>query len=282
MSPVQYKKVKVDSVNIAYREAGNPSNPAILLLHGHASGSHTFRNLIPLISDQFYVIAPDYPGFGNSDLPSQKEYEYTFVNIANTIDKFTEIIGLKKFIPYLFDFGAPVGLLIAAKHPERITGLFSQSGNAYDDGLSPAFEGIRKFWADPSPANKDPLRHIFSPEGLAGAYTLGAEPPTVVSPDGANLDKFYMSRPGAVDIQFMLLKDYETNVKTYPAWQAYLRKHKPKLVAVWGKSDPFFAPPGAEAFKRDIPDADITIIDAGHFVNDSNPEAIARGIRKLL
>jgi pimeloyl-ACP methyl ester carboxylesterase len=280
---VQYKTAKVNNLDIFYREAGNPSLPTIILLHGHASSSHTFRDLIPLIADQFHVIAPDYPGFGNSSRPNPNEYKYTFVNIADTIDKFTEIIGLEKFAVYLFDFGAPVGLLMASKHPERITGIFSQSGNAYDEGLSPAFAGIRKFWADPSPANREPLTHIFSPEGLTGAYTLGVEPASRVAPDGANLDIYYMSREGALQIQLdNLLKDYETNVKSYPQWQAYLRQHKPKLVAIWGKSDPFFIPPGAEAFKRDLPDADVSIIEGGHFLNDSNPQAIAAGIKKLL
>ena len=281
---VHHRTVQVQpNINIFYREAGSFSNPAILLLHGHASSSHTFRALIPLIADSFHVVAPDYPGFGNSSRPSPSDYSYTFVNFAETIDKFTEIIGLKKFAVYLFDFGAPVGLLIAQKHPERITGIFSQSGNAYDEGLSPAFAGIREFWADPSPANRDPLTHIFSPEGLAGAYALGANPASLVSPDGANLDTYYMSRPGALEIQLdHLLKDYENNVKSYPQWQFYLRQHKPKLVAVWGKSDPFFIPPGAEAFKRDLPDADIGIIEGGHFLNDTNPEAIAAGVKKLL
>ncbi|MCJ1456415.1 hypothetical protein MMC28_006776 [Mycoblastus sanguinarius] len=260
---VQHRLAKVDILDIFYREAGNPSLPTIILLHGHASSSHTFRDLIPLIADQFHVVAPDYPGFGNSSRPTPNEYKYTFVNIADTIDKFTEIIGLKKFA--------------------RITGIFSQSGNAYDEGLSPAFAGIRKFWADPSPANREPLKHIFSPEGLTGAYTLGVEPASRVAPEGANLDIYYMSREGALQIQLdNLLKDYETNVKSYPQWQAYLRQHKPKLVAIWGKSDPFFIPPGAEAFKRDLPDADVSIIEGGHFLNDSNPQAIAAGIKKLL
>lgn len=280
---VHHKTAKVDNLDIFYREAGNPSSPAILLLHGHASSSHTFRDLIPLIADKFHVIAPDYVGFGNSARPSPSEYKYTFVNLANTIDKFTEVIGLKKFVIYLFDFGAPVGFLIANKHPERITGIFSQSGNVYDEGLSPAFEGIRKFWADPSPANRDPLKHIFSPEGLRGAYTLGVEPPSIVSPDGANLDIYYMSREGAVEVQLdHLLKDYETNVKMYPEWQEYLRQYKPRLVSIWGKSDPFFAPEGSLAFKRDLPDADVSVVEGGHFMNDSNPQLIAAGIKKLL
>ena len=280
---VHNKRAKVDNIEIFYREAGKPSLPTILLFHGHASSSHTFRDLIPLIADEFHVIAPDYPGFGNSSRPSPKDYKYTFVNMADTIDKFTEILGLKKFAVYIFDYGAPIGFLIACKHPERITGIFSQSGCAYDEGLSPAFEGMRKFWADPSPANRDPFKHMFTPEGLAGVYARGVEPPSRVSPDGANLDAYYMSREGALEIQLdHLLKDYETNVKAYPEWQAYLRKHKPKVVAVWGKSDSFFIPPGAEAFKRDVPDADVSIIDGGHFLNDSNPQAIAAGIKKLL
>lgn len=280
---VQHKTINVDGLDIFYREAGDSSLPKIILLHGHASGSHTFRNLIPLIANQFHVVAPDYPGFGNSSRPDPQTYQYTFVNIADTIDRFTEIIGFDRYIVYLFDYGAPVGMLMACKHPERITGIFSQSGCVYEDGLSPAFAGIRKFWADPSPTNREPLTHIFSPEGLAGAYTLGVDPASRVAPEGANLDIYYMSREGALEIQLdHLLKDYETNVKSYPEWQAYLRQHKPKLVAIWGKSDPFFIPPGAEAFKRDLPDADISIIDGGHFLNDSNPEAIARGIRRLI
>lgn len=278
-----HKTVKVDNLDIFYREAGHPSLPSILLLHGHASSSHTFRDLIPLIADKFHVVAPDYPGFGNSSRPTPNSYNYTFANIANTIDKFTQVLNLQKFAIYLFDYGAPIGLIIASKHPERITGLFSQSGNVYDEGLSAAFAGIRQFWADPSSANREPLTHIFSPEGLIGAYTHGVEPASLVAPDGANLDIYYMSRPGALEIQLdHLLKDYETNVKVYPEWQAYLRQHKPKLVAVWGKSDPFFVPPGAEAFKRDLPDADVSIVDGGHFLNDSNPQVIAAGIKKLL
>ena len=280
---VQYKTAKIDDLDIFYREAGDPSHPSIVLLHGHASSSHTFRGLIPLITDQFHVIAPDYPGFGNSSRPSPDNYKYTFINMANTMDKFTEVIGLKKFAIYLFDFGAPIGMLIACKHPERISGIFSQSGNVYDEGLSPAFEGIRKFWADPSPANREPLKPIFSPDGLSSAYKLGVEPVSCIAPEGPNLDIYYMSREGALEIQLdHLLKDYETNVKTYPQWQAYLRQHKPKVVAVWGKSDPFFIPPGAEAFKRDLPEADVSIIDGGHFLNDSNPHAIAAGIKRLL
>ena len=283
MTEVQYKTAQVDGVKVFYREAGLASLPGLLLLHGHASGSHTFRNIIPELSNSFHVVAPDYPGFGNSDRPDPKDYSYTFVNLANTIDKLTEQIGLTKFAVYLFDFGGPIGFLLAMKHPERITGMFSQSGNTYDEGLSPAFDGIRAFWASPDdPAKKDPLRHIFSPEGLAWAYKHGVDDSSNISPDAPNLDIYYTSRAGAVDIQFALLRDYETNVKSYPEWQAYLREHKPKIVAIWGKNDPFFAPPGAEAFKRDVPNADVSIIDAGHFLNESHPQEIIKGLKKLL
>ncbi len=282
MSTVQYKTEKVDSVNVFYREAGSTSLPNLLLLHGHASASHTFRNILEKLSDTFHIVAPDYPGFGNSDRPDPKDYTYTFVNLAETIDKFTEQVGLTKYAVYIFDFGGPIGFMLGAKHPERITGFFSQSGNAYDEGLSPAFDGIRPMWANPEdPSKMEPLKHMFSPEGIKGAYTHGVPSPDRISPDPANLDIYYTSRPGAVDIQLALLRDYEINVKTYPEWQAYLREHKPKIVAIWGKNDPFFASPGAEAFKRDVPDADITIIDAGHFLNESNPEDIIKGLKKL-
>ncbi len=283
MAAVQYKTVQVDSVKIFYREAGSASLPGLLLLHGHASASHTFRNIIPELSSTFHVVAPDYPGFGNSDRPESKDYPYTFVNLASTIDKFTEQIGLTKYVVYIFDYGAPIGLMLASKHPERINGIFSQSGNAYDEGLAPAFDGIKAMWANPDdPTKWEPLKHIFSPQGIQWAYTHGVESPSLVAPEAPALDIYYTSREGAVDIQLALLRDYENNVKTYPKWQAYLREHKPKLVALWGKNDPFFAPPGAEAFKRDLPDADISIINASHFLNETHPQEIIKGLKKLL
>lgn len=283
MNNIEFKTVQVDSVKIFYREAGSPSLPGLLLLHGHASSSHTFQKIIGELSSTFHVVAPDYPGFGNSDRPKSGDYAYTFVNLANTIDKFTELIGLTRFVIYLFDFGAPVGLMIASKHPERVLGLFTQSGNAYEEGLSPAFEGIKAMWANPNDQSKvEPLKQmIFSSEGLAHAYTHGVSSPSHIGPDAPALDYHFTSREGAVDIQIALLRDYENNVKTYPEWQAYLRQHKPKVVGIWGKHDPFFSPPGAEAFKRDVPDADISVIEAGHFVMDSNPREIIEGLRKL-
>jgi pimeloyl-ACP methyl ester carboxylesterase len=284
MAPIEYKTVEVDSVKIFYREAGSVSLPGLLLLHGHASASHTFRNILPELSNTFHVVAPDYPGFGNSDRLDPSNYSYTFVNLANTIDKFTEQIGLTEYIVYLFDFGAPIGLMLASKHPERIRGLFTQSGNAYDEGLAPPFEGIKDMWAHPNdPSKMEPLRGIFTPAGIQHAYTHGVGNVASVGPDAPALDTYYTSREGAIDVQLALLRDYENNVKTYPEWQAWLRKHKPKVVGVWGKNDPFFASPGAEAFKRDVPDADISIIeDGGHFMIESHPQEIVKGLKKLL
>lgn len=282
MAEIQYKTAEIDSVKVFYREAGSPSLPGLLLLHGHASASHTFRNIFAQLSTTFHLVAPDYPGFGNSDRPDPKDYPYTFANISNTIDKLTEQIGLTKFSLYIFDFGAPVGLTIAAKHPERITGIFSQAGNAYDEGLSPAFDGIKALWSNPEDQTIiDGLKQIFSPQGIEWAYRHGVEPVTLVGPDAASLDTYYTSREGALEIQLALLRDYENNVKSYPEWQAYLREHKPKVVAIWGKNDPFFVPPGAEALKRDVSDADVSIIDGGHFLNESHPQAIIEGVKKL-
>lgn len=283
MSEIQYKTIQIDSVNVFYREAGSPSLPTLLLLHGHASASHTFRNILPQLSNTFHLVAPDYPGFGNSDRPDPKDYSYTFVNLANTIDKFSEQLGLTKYSLYLYDFGAPIGFIMASKHPERVTGLFSQSGNTYDEGLSPAFDGIKAMWANPEDSAKvDALRPIFSPEGISWAYKHGVENPSSIGPDAPALDIYYTSREGAIDIQLALLRDYENNVKSYPEWQGYLRKYKPKVVALWGKNDPFFASPGAEAFKRDVPDADISTIDGGHFLNESHPQEVIKALKKLL
>ena len=222
MTTVKYKTVEVDSVNIFYRESGSPSLPSILLLHGHGSSSHVFGDLIPLLSSSFHVVAPDYPGFGQSDMPSRDAYTYTFVNIASTIDRFTEIIGLTEFAIYVFDYGAPIGFMIATKHPERITGIASQSGNAYDEGLGPeGFAPLRAYWAEPE-KYREGLKSMFEYKTIKWAYTLGIDKPETINPDGGALDFFYNSRPGALDIQMDLLFDYQNNLKLYPAWQSYL------------------------------------------------------------
>lgn len=278
---VQYKTAKVESVDIFYREAGSPTSPGLLLLHGHASSSHTFRNLIPLLSPHFHIVAPDYPGFGQSSMPSPKDFTYTFANVASIINKYTESINFNKFFVYIFDYGAPVGMILATTHPDKILGIFTQSGNAYDDGLSPAFQGLRAWWADPSQTATP--EHILGLEGIEGAYTHGVRPPSRVSPDAAALDKYYISRPGAKEVQLALLNDYQNVLPLYPGWQKYLRERKPKVVALWGRNDPFFTPPGAEAFKRDVPDADVGIVEEGaHFLNESHPQEVAAAVKKLL
>ncbi|KAK0309849.1 hypothetical protein LTR01_004046 [Friedmanniomyces endolithicus] len=283
MSAVQYHAMEIDSVNVFYREAGSPSLPSLLLLHGHASGSHTFRNIIAELSSTFHIVAPDYPGFGRSDRPDPKDYAYTFANLANTIDKLTERLALTKYYVYLFDFGAPIGLTLATRHPERIAGLFTQNGNAYLEGLAPLFDGIKALWASPDDSSKvDALRPIFSPSGFDWAYKEGVESPSTISPDAPALDAYYTSREGALDIQIALLRDYENNAKAYPEWQAYLRKHQPKTVGLWGDSDPFFAAPGGEAFKRDVPSAEISFIKGGHFLNESHPHEVIKALKTLL
>lgn len=284
MSTVQYKTVEVDSLKIFYREAGSTSLPHLLLLHGHGSASHTFRRLIPLLSDSFHVVAPDYPGFGQSDMPSREKYAYTFSNIADTVSSFTEKVGIadKGFYIYVFDYGAPIGFNIALKHPERIAGIVSQSGNAYVEGLGDALAPIKAYWAEPKNAEaRDKLKFMFEYTTILESYKIGVDP-TEVSPDCGVLDFHYNHRPGALDIQLDLLLDYEQNVIAYPKWQAYLREHRPKLVAIWGKDDPFFRPPGAEAFKRDLPDAYVTISEGAHYLNEVIPDQIAEVAKKLL
>lgn len=270
-------------MEIFYREAGSTALPTLLLLHGHASSSHTFQGIMQRLSEFFHVVAPDYPGFGNSSRPDANTYPYTFANLANTIYDFTRKLHIAKFHLYTFDFGAPVGFTIASSHPESIAGIFSQSGNVYEEGLSPAFGTIKTFWA--SPQDPDALKyvnHIFTPEGIFGAYKHGVPHPQFVRPDEPSLDTYFTSRPGAADIQVALLYDYRNVVKSYPAWQKYLRGYQPKVVAVWGKNDPFFSASGAEAFKRDVPNADVRVIDAGHFAMQTNQSDILEGLKKLL
>ena len=274
----------MDAVKIFYREAGSPSLPNLLLLHGHGSGSHTFRNLIPLLSSSFHVIAPDYPGFGQSDRPPRDTYSYTFANIANTINKFTEQIGLadKGFNLYVFDYGAPIGFNIAVKHPERVLGIISQSGNAYAEGLGEGFDPLKAYWAEPTnPDRRESLKAAFEYETVQQDYGIG-ENPEAVNPDAANLDFFYNHRPGALDIQLDLFLDYAQNVKAYPQWQAYLREHQPKFAAIWGNKDPFFLPVGAQAYKRDLPQAYVDIVDGAHYLNEFIPGKVAEVVKRLL
>ncbi len=279
MTTIKYRTADLNGFKIFYREAGSADAPKLLLLHGFPSASHMFRDLIPLLADRFHIIAPDLPGFGKSDMP---ERGCTFDRIADTIDRFTEIAGFDRYAVYVFDYGAPTGFRLAMKHPDRIEAIISQNGNAYEEGLSDGWNPIRAYWEEASPANREALRVFLKPETTIWQYTHGVPDATAVSPDGYSLDNFYLARPGADDLQLDLFGDYKSNVALYPAFQKYLRTHKPPFLAVWGKNDPFFLPAGAEAFKRDIPGAVVRFLDTGHFALETHAAEIAAAIRDFL
>jgi len=282
MSTVTYQKVDVDGINVFYREAGPKDAPTILLLHGFPTAGHMFRDLIPELADRFRLVAPDLPAFGQSDMPARGTFTYTFENIANVIDRFTEVVGLSRFAMYVFDYGAPVGFRLAVWHPDRITAIVSQNGNAYEEGLSDGWNPIRAYWQEPSSVNREALRSFLAPETTRWQYTHGVPDVTAVSPDGYSLDNFYLARPGADEIQLDLFGDYKSNVAAYPAFQNYFRTHKPRFLAVWGKNDPFFLPQGAEAFRHDIPDTTVHFLDTGHFALETHGAEIAVRIRDFL
>jgi pimeloyl-ACP methyl ester carboxylesterase len=272
MLKVSFRKVDVDGLKIFYREAGSKDAPAILLLHGFPSASHMFRDLIPKLADRFHVIAPDLPGFGQSDMPDRGAFTYTFDNIARVVERLTEVVGLDRYAIYVFDYGAPTGFRLATWHPERVNAIISQNGNAYAEGLS---DGSSQF-------NRDALRAFLTPETTVWQYTHGVPDASAVSPDGYSLDNFYLTRPGADEVQLDLFGDYKSNVALYPAFQQYFRTHKPRFLATWGKNDPFFLPAGAEAFKRDIPEAIVRFFDTGHFALETHCMEITAAIRDFL
>lgn len=280
MTTVNFRKVDVDGFTMAYREAGAPDAPVILLLHGFPSAGHMFRDLIPLLADRYRLVAPDLPGFGQSDLPPHTEFAYSFENIAKVVDRFTEVIGLKRYAVYVFDYGAPTGFRLALQHPERTTGIISQNGNAYVEGLSEGWNPIRAYWEAATPENRHALRAMLTPETTLWQYTDGVPDAkkATISPDGYTLDNHYLARAGADEAQLDLFGDYKSNVALYPAFQEYFRTNKPPFLAVWGKNDPFFLPVGAEAFKRDLPDATIRFFDTGHFALETHADEIAAEI----
>ena len=279
MSHIHYRTASADGFNIFYREAGTPGKPKLLLLHGFPSSGHMFRDLIPLLSDDFHIVAPDLPGFGRSDMPPREQFKYTFDHLADVIDRFTEVIGFDRYAVYVFDYGAPTGFRLAVKHPERITGIISQNGNAYVEGLSEGWNPIRAYWENPTDANRDALRAFLAPETTRWQYVHGVPDESQVSPDGIALDNYYLAREGAHEVQLDLFLDYQSNVALYPTFQAYFRQHQPRFLAVWGKHDPFFLPPGAEAFKRDIPQAQVNFFETGHFALETHAREIAEAIR---
>jgi pimeloyl-ACP methyl ester carboxylesterase len=282
MLKVSFRKVAIDGLKIFYREAGSKDAPAILLLHGFPSASHMFRDLIPRLADRFHIIAPDLPGFGQSDMPDRGAFTYTFDNIARVVERLTEVVGLDRYAIYVFDYGAPTGFRLATWHPERVNAIISQNGNAYAEGLSDGWKPIQAYWEDPSQFNRDALRAFLTPETTVWQYTHGVPDASAVSPDGYSLDNFYLTRPGADEVQLDLFGDYKSNVALYPAFQQYFRTHKPRFLATWGKNDPFFLPAGAEAFKHDIPDAIVRFFDTGHFALETHCMEITAAIRDFL
>ena len=278
----RYQHATVDGIKIFYREAGSKTAPTILLLHGFPTSSHMFRNLIPALADRYHVVAPDLPGFGFSDIPDRKRFRYTFENLAKVIGSFTQTIGLDRFAIYVFDYGAPVGLRLALAHPERITAVISQNGNAYEEGLSQGWNPIQKYWKEPTEQNRAALRDFLKPEATKSQYLYGVQDTALVAPESYELDSALLARPGNDEIQLDLFLDYASNVALYPKFQEYFRTKRPPLLAVWGNSDPFFLPPGAEAFKRDNPAAEVNFYDAGHFALETHAEQIAGVIHEFL
>jgi pimeloyl-ACP methyl ester carboxylesterase len=275
-------RIEADGVTVFFREAGPSDAPVVLLLHGFPTSSFQYRQLIPQLADRYRVIAPDLPGFGFTEVPEKRHYKYTFDALAGTILAFTDVLHLKRYALYVFDYGAPTGFRLAMARPERVTAIVSQNGNAYEEGLGSAWAPIRRYWSEPTPENREAIRRVLNLEGMRREYSSGIANPDLIAPEGYTLDAALMARPGNTDIQLDLFLDYANNVKLYPAFQAYFRKTKPPLLAIWGEHDPYFIPPGAEAFRRDIPNATVQFLDTGHFALETHLEEITVATRQFL
>ena len=271
-----YKTVTIEGLDIFYREAGSPDDPTILLLHGFPTSSHMFRNLIQVLSDRFHLVAPDYPGYGNSSMPSVEEYNYTFDGIAEIIDSFTEKLGLQKYSLYVMDYGAPVGYRLAVKHPERVESMIVQNGNAYEEGLREFWDPIKAYWKEKSKENGDVLRNsLLTIEATKWQYTNGVRNPENIAPENWFHDQYLMDRPGNKDIQLQLFYDYGSNPPLYPDWQAYFREYQPPTLIAWGKNDYIFPEEGAHPYKRDLKNIEFHILDTGHFALEEDGDKIA-------
>jgi pimeloyl-ACP methyl ester carboxylesterase len=275
-------RVEADGVKVFHREAGDPKNPVVLLLHGFPASSFQYRELIPRLADRYRVIAPDLPGFGFTEVPAGRQYKYTFDALAQTILAFTDALKLTKYALYVFDYGAPTGFRLAMARPERVTAIVSQNGNAYEEGLGDAWAPLRRYWSQPTAENRAVLRGVLNPEGIRHEYGVGMADPSVIAPESYTLDAALMARPGNVDIQLDLFLDYANNVKLYPSFQEYFRKFQPPLLAIWGKRDLYFIPPGAEGFRRDVPKAIVQFLDTGHFALETHVDEIADAMREFL
>ncbi|MBZ4419829.1 alpha/beta fold hydrolase [Myxococcus sp. RHSTA-1-4] len=281
-SAVAYRTVKVDGLDIFYREAGPRDAPTVLLLHGFPTSSHMFRNLIPALADRYHVVAPDFPGFGQSSMPAVGEFEYSFERLSRVMERFTEAVGLGSYSLYLMDYGAPVGFRLAARHPGRVEALIIQNGNAYNEGLREFWEPVKAYWREPSPKNRDALRGLLTLDATRWQYTHGVRDVTRISPDTWTLDQRLLDRLGNQDIQLALFYDYRTNVPLYPQWQAYLRKHQPPTLIVWGKNDHIFPAEGATPYLRDLKGAELHLLDTGHFALEEDGAVIAGHMRRFL
>ncbi|WP_103668112.1 alpha/beta fold hydrolase [Pseudanabaena sp. BC1403] len=277
-----YNNISIDGLNIFYREAGAKDKPTIVLLHGYPASSHMYRDLMNELSDQFHLVAPDYPGFGNSETPAIDKFEYSFDRLAEITEHFLQALGLNRFSLYVQDYGAPVGFRIASQHPDWIQALIVQNGNAYEEGLTPAWQAFRDLWSDRSEATEAPVRGFLTRDTTIFFYTAGTKSAQNINPDNWNLVQSFLDRPENAAAQMELFYNYRANLDRYPQWHEYFRSHQPPTLIVWGKNDPFFGPEGANAFKRDLKNAEVHLLDTGHFALDEEGEAIASHIRRFL